>query len=133
MISYRSSMATEAQIKETVQRYLATFSAGDREGWLDLFSPGATLADPVGSAPCKGREEIGAFWDRSRAVAERITLHLVQGPGGNDHEAAFAMEAHAETAGGAIVMPTIDVMTFDEEGRITSQRAYWSAADARPA
>lgn len=125
-------MATEAKIKDTVQRYLSTFSAGDREGWLDLFAPDATLEDPVGSDVCKGREEIGAFWDRSRSMADGITLRLVQGPGGSDDEAAFAMEAHAEIGGNAMVIPTIDVMSFDDDGLITAQRAFWSAADIHP-
>lgn len=126
-------MATQEQINDTVQGYLATFSAGDREAWLALFAPDATLEDPVGSDVCKGRDEIGAFWDRSRSLTDSITLHLVQGPGGNDHEAAFAMEAHAEMGGNAMVIPTIDVMTFDEDGLITAQRAFWSAAAITPA
>ena len=126
-------MATDEQITDTVQRYLATFSAGDREGWLDLFTDDATLEDPVGSDVCKGRAEIGAFWDQSRSMADSITLHLVQGPGGNDREAAFAMEAHAEIGGNAMVIPTIDVMTFDDDGRISSQRAFWSAGAIHPA
>jgi steroid delta-isomerase len=126
-------MATDEQIRDTVQRYLATFSAGDREGWLDLFTPDATVEDPVGSDVRKGRSEIGAFWDESRSMADSITLHLVQGPGGNHREAAFAMEAHPEVGGSLMVVPTIDVMTFDDDGRITSQRAFWSADDVRPA
>jgi steroid Delta-isomerase len=126
-------MATEEQIKDTVERYLATFSAGDREGWLDLFTPDATVEDPVGSDVCKGRDEIGTFWDTSRSLAGSITLHLVQGPGGSDREAAFAMEAHAEVGGNTMVVPTIDVMTFADDGRITSQRAFWSASAMRPA
>ncbi len=126
-------MATEEQIKATVQRYLATFSAGDREGWLDLFTADATVEDPVGSEVCKGRDEIGAFWDTSRSLADAITLHLVQGPGGNEREAAFAMEARAEIGGTTMVVPTIDVMTFDDDGKIASQRAFWSASAVQPA
>lgn len=126
-------MATEEQIRDTVQRYLATFSAGDREGWLSLFTEDATVEDPVGTDIHKGREAIGAFWDVSRTLADNITLHLVQGPGGSDREAAFAMEARAEIGGNTMVVPTIDVMTFDNDGRITSQRAFWSASAVTPA
>jgi steroid delta-isomerase len=126
-------VATEERIRETVERYLKTFSAGDREGWLDLFTPDATLEDPVGSDVCRGRAEIGSFWDRSRGAAEGITLRLVQGPGGNDREVAFAMEAHAELGGTTMVIPTIDVMTFADDGRITGQRAFWSPSGVRPA
>lgn len=124
---------SEDQIRETVERYLKTFSAGDREGWLDLFTADATIEDPVGSDVCRGRDEIGGFWDRSRAAADHITLRLVQGPGGNDREAAFAMEAHAELGGATMIVPTIDVMTFADDGRIASQRAFWHASGVRTA
>jgi steroid delta-isomerase len=124
-------MDTEAAIRSTVERYLETFSAGDREGWLDLFTDDASLEDPVGSEPCVGRKEIGGFWDTSHSLSDRITLKLVQGPGVCGTSAAFAMEAHAEAGGQTMVIPTIDVMTFDDAGRITSQRAFWSASDLR--
>lgn len=126
-------MPTDGQIQATVEQYLQTFSAGDREGWLDLFTPDATLEDPVGTDVCKGRDAVGAFWDNSRAAADQITLKLVQGPGGNDREAAFAMEAHATIGGQTMIVPTIDVMTFADDGRISSQRAFWASADIRPA
>jgi steroid delta-isomerase len=124
---------TDQQIRATVEQYLQTFSAGDREGWLDLFTPDATLEDPIGSDVSRGRDAIGAFWDTSHAAADRVTLRLVQGPGGNEQEAAFAMEAHAEVGGQTMVVPTIDVMTFADDGRISSQRAFWATADIRPA
>ena len=31
-----------------------------------------------------------------------------------------------------MVVEIVDVMTFDEEGRITSMRAYWSPDTIRP-
>jgi steroid Delta-isomerase len=117
---------TEDQVKATVERYLATFSANDREGWLDTFTDDATVEDPVGSEVRKGRESIGEFWDQSHTLADNITLHLVQGPGGAGNEFSFAMEAHAEVGGGKMIVPTIDVMTFADDGRITSQRAFWA-------
>ena len=126
-------MPTEDQIRATVEQYLQTFSAGDREGWLDLFTDDATVEDPVGTDVHRGRNALGAFWDTSRAAADHIALYLIQGPGGNDREAAFAMEAHAEVGGQTMVVPTIDVMTFADDGRISSQRAFWAAADIRPA
>ncbi len=126
-------MPTDEQIRATVEQYLQTFSAGDREGWLDLFTPDATVEDPVGTDVRKGRDAIGAFWDDSRAAADQITLKLVQGPGGTDREAAFAMEAHATIGGQTMIVPTIDVMTFSDDARISSQRAFWAAADIRPA
>ncbi len=126
-------MGIEDKVRATVTSYLATFSAGDREGWLDLFAPDATVEDPVGTDVRTGRESIGEFWDISHSMTERITLEMVQGPGICGNQAAFAMEAHAEVGDSKFIAPTIDVMTFDDDGRITTMRAFWGAGDAHPA
>jgi steroid Delta-isomerase len=118
-------MAVEDAIRATVLRYLSTFSDADREGWLDLFEESATVEDPVGSPLKRGRDEIGEFWDQSHGLADSISLELVQGPAISGNEAAFAMEAHARSGGTTMVVPTIDVMTFDAAGKIKSQRAFW--------
>ena len=126
-------MVIEEKVRATVAAYLETFSAGDREAWLDLFAPDATLEDPVGTEVRRGRDAIGEFWDQSRSFVESITLKMVQGPGVRGHEAAFAMEAHAEVGDSTFVAPTIDVMTFDDDGRITTMRAFWDPAEMAPA
>lgn len=111
-------------IRSTIADYLARFSAGDREGWLDLFAEGATVEDPVGSPVRTGRDEIGAFFDESTGLADSIELR----PGGEPivlgNEAAFPFFACPTLGGTAMRLPAIDLMTFDEEGRITSQRAF---------
>jgi steroid delta-isomerase len=43
------------------------------------------------------------------------------------------MEAHTKLGDSSIIAPTIDVMTFDDDGRITVMRAFWSEGDAREA
>jgi hypothetical protein len=45
------------------QRSLAAAAAGDRAGWLALFSPDARVEDPVGSAPHRGHVALGHFFD----------------------------------------------------------------------
>jgi len=121
----------EDKIRQTIAVYLERFSAGDREGWLDLFAPNATMEDPVGTEIKHGREEIGKFWDESLSLADEITLKMVQGPAVIGNEAAWAMEAHAKSGDMRIVSGTIDVMTFDDDGRITTMRAFYRPEDAR--
>lgn len=65
-------MTTEDAIRQTVERYWACFSAGDKAGWLALYDDDATVEDPVGSDVHRGHDEIGAFWDQSRALADSI-------------------------------------------------------------
>jgi steroid delta-isomerase len=126
-------MGVEDAIRATVSSYLETFSAGDRERWLDLFTSDATLEDPVGTEVRKGREAIGEFWDATRGMAPSMTLKLVQGPGVCGNVAAFAMEAHVDLGESTIIAPTIDVMSFTDDGHIETMQAYWSPGDAHPA
>jgi steroid delta-isomerase len=126
---------SEDRIRTTVGRYLEAFSANDRDGWVALFAADATLEDPVGTDVRTGHEAISAFWDESHAAGGTITLKMVQGPNVVAGQCAFAMEAHVEIGEGTdlvkMVIPTIDVMTFDDDSRITSQRAFWNGADVR--
>lgn len=124
-------MEIEDKIRETIAVYLERFSAGDREGWLALFAPDATMEDPVGTELKHGRDEIGVFWDESRSLADQIELKMVQGPAVIGNEAAWAMEAHAQSGDMRMVIGTIDVMTFGDDGRITTMRAFYRPGDAQ--
>lgn len=121
-------MGLEERIRATIEQYLACFSSNDKQGWLELFTEDGSIEDPVGSPVFRGREEIGTFWDNTHLLADSITLVLTQGPAVCGREAAFAMEAHGHSGDAQMVIPTIDVMTFDDEGRISGQRAFWDAS-----
>jgi steroid delta-isomerase len=116
-------LASETDIRATIDRYQATFPS-DREGWLALFADDATVEDPVGSPPRRGRAEIGSFWDEIHAMITSIETTVIQRPAVCDHEAAFAFEARITIGEGAVLIPIIDVMTFDDHGRIRSMRAF---------
>lgn len=111
-------------IRTTIDRYLATFSAGEREAWLDLWADGATMEDPVGTPVRTGREEIGAFYDQSQGATESVELRLDGVAIVVGHEAAFRFAVRPSIGGATMVAPAIDVMTFDDDARITSQRAF---------
>ena len=112
-------------IRDTVDRYTKLFSAGDRDGWLALWHEDATMEDPVGSDVRHGRDAIAAFWDAGAGAAgARLELTgPVRVPTAND--AAFPMEVKVSLGDEEIVLPAIDVMTFDDDGLITSQRAFF--------
>lgn len=111
-------------IRTTVERYMSRFSAGDREGWLDLFADTATLEDPVGTPIRTGREEIGAFYDQGWSIAERIEIRPIGPAIVVANEAAFAEEVRPTVGGSTKLLPAIVVMTFDGDGRITNQRGF---------
>lgn len=125
-------MADPDAIRTTVEQYLARF-ADDREGWLALWVPDATMEDPVGSPVRHGIDAIAEFYDQSQASADRVELRpdgpvIVLG-----HEASFRFFARPTLGGTPFSLPAIDVMTFDDDARITSQRAFVDFAMLAPA
>jgi steroid Delta-isomerase len=119
-------------IVRTIERYQSTFSAGDREGWLALFTEDAVLEDPVGSPPHVGGEAIAAFWDGVQARTERGRVRMTQGPAVCGLEAAWAFELDVTVRGRRSLVGIIDHGTFAEDGRIRRIRAFWSPATVRP-
>jgi steroid Delta-isomerase len=126
-------MADAADIRATIERYTATFSAGDRAGWLALWADGATMEDPVGTPLKEGKDAIGAFYDQGWASADSIELRLSSYVVVAGNQAAFAMDVRPTLGGATMAIPAIDVMTFDDDGRITSQRAFVDFGLLRPA
>ncbi|HVN52061.1 MAG TPA: nuclear transport factor 2 family protein [Acidimicrobiales bacterium] len=124
--------ATAEQIRATIDAYVAAFTNGDKDGYLSLFAPDGTVEDPVGSEVCRGPAEIAGFWDGVRNMTPTIELRLVGTPRVAGGGAAFAMQALPELGDAKMVVDIIDVMAFDDEGRITSLRAYWDMAEMRP-
>jgi steroid delta-isomerase len=123
--------ADPAAITATVENYITCFSTNDREGYLSLFSDDAWVEDPVGTPRHEGTEAIGAFWDGSRELASEIELRLIKANvcGG---EVAFLMEIRPTVGDQQMVLTAIDVMTFDDDARITTLRAYFDMAELRP-
>lgn len=116
-------MPTAAHIRSVFARYCELVSRGDADAIAALYAADATVEDPVGSTPHRGRDAIRAFY-RASAGAVRLELEgrvRVAGAAG-----AAAMVAWP-TADPSLRIETLDVMTFDDAGLITSMRAYWSA------
>jgi steroid delta-isomerase len=124
--------ATAEQIHATIDAYVAAFSAGDKEGYLSLFAPAGTVEDPVGSDVCTGPEQIAAFWDGVRAMTPTITLEKTGVPRIAAGQVAWNLRAIAEMGDAKLAVDIIDVMDFDDQGRITSLRAFWDMAEMAP-
>lgn len=124
--------ATAEQIRSTLDRYVAAFTDGDKDGYLSLFAPGATVEDPVGSDLATGAEGIAAFWDGVRAMTPTITLVMTGTPRVAAGEVAVNLRAIPQVGDAKMAVDIIDVMAFDDEGRITSLRAFWDMAEMVP-
>ena len=124
--------ATPEQMRATIAAYFDRFNARDRAGYVGLYTPDATLEDPVGDEVRHGREQIGEFWDAVQSMTENVTLVPIGDPCIAGGEAAFKFTIVNVLGGTTFAMDAIDAMTFDDDGAITSMRAYWDAADMRP-
>jgi steroid delta-isomerase len=125
-------MASQSVINATIDAYMAAFAADDRAAYLDCFAEDAWLEDPVGTPRREGREAIGAFWDEAHALPDSLELRplglrIVIG-----HEATFAFQACAGLGGETYALDVIDHLTFDDEGKITTLRAFFDAATMTP-
>src|SRR6185436_19646257 len=115
-------MITAEHIRHVFQRYCDLVTLGDFDAIAQLYSKDATVEDPVGSTPHRGRAAIREFY-RASAGAVRLALEGRVRSVGNEGAAAMiarpAEDPHMR-------VETLDVMTFNDDGLITSMRAYWS-------
>lgn len=114
------------RIRAAVRRYLDTVATGTAAEIAALYHPDATLEDPVGSPAHTGRAAIEKFYSPLESARRQTELLSVRVSGDN---AAFSFRVVTETGGKTITVEPIDVMTFDEDARITGMRAFWSPED----
>jgi steroid delta-isomerase len=126
-------MADSASIQKTIDSYMAAFTAGDRAGWLDCFADGAWIEDPVGTPRRDGKDAIGAFWDETHTVPDSIELKPLGLSIVIGNEAVFTMQARPVMGSQVFEMDIIDNMTFDDDAKITTMRAFFDPTALRPA
>jgi len=125
--------ADAATIRATVDAYCAAFTQGDRAAYVGLFSGDAWIEDPVGSPRLEGPDAIGGFFDQSSGMADSIELRRTGPVRVAVGECAFPMQARPNIGGTTYCVDIIDVMSFDDTGKITTMRAFWDPAEMRPA
>ena len=125
--------ADAATIRAAVEGYGSAFTAGDQAAYVDLFADGAWIEDPVGTPRHEDKEAIAGFFAQSRSLAESIELRQTGPVRVAAGECAFPMQARPVIGGDTYAVDIIDVMTFDDAGKITTMRAFWDPAEMHPA
>jgi steroid delta-isomerase len=126
-------MPTQAEMKAVMVKYVERVNAGDADGVVALYADNATIEDPVGSQPRADRAAIVDLYQK--AVAGNVRLRIVAGPYGSFTNAtAMAAEVRVDSPVGVsgqtpTRIPLIEVMTFDDQCRISSMRAYWGSEE----
>ncbi len=117
-------MPSEEKMKNALQSYLDGFNQTDAELIISLFADDAKLEDPVGGGKIvEGKEAITKFYQGAVKVVKKLELDTpIRGSHGNS--AAMAFTIYMEMNGKKSQIQAIDVMTFNDEGKIIDMKAY---------
>ena len=121
-------MVSEAKMKAGMQAYIDTYNRGDVAEIVALYADDATVEDPVGTPLKSGKKAITEFYQMAVQTGAKLKLAApIRGSHGNS--AAMAFDVELNMPQGRMVVYVIDVMTFNEDGKFTSMRAFWGPGD----
>ena len=123
-------MPDRGQIEKIYDRYAELVTQGDVDAIVALYTEDATIEDPIGTEIHRGRDAIRAFY---AAVAGTTTMKRAGAARAAANESATPLVALMGPEGQQQALDIISVMTFDDDGRIRSMRAFWSMDAMRPA
>ncbi|HEX7321452.1 MAG TPA: nuclear transport factor 2 family protein [Mycobacterium sp.] len=113
-------------ITETVRRYIELVATGSADELAGLYAEDATLEDPVGGEVHIGRPAIHGFYSTITGLQRHCELVTLRVAG---NEAAFHFRLTITAGENKMRIEPIDVMVFDDAGKVSAMKAYWSAAD----
>jgi|tagenome__1003787_1003787.scaffolds.fasta_scaffold20393470_2 steroid delta-isomerase len=111
-------MPDAAAIRATIDAHFEAIGAADADRVAHCYARDATVEDPAGGTPVKGRDRIRDHFAEHLTEERDIELILVVVTG---RDAAIHFRA---TPRGGPSRDVIDTMTFDDDAHITSMRAY---------
>jgi steroid delta-isomerase len=119
-------MPSAEDIADAVNRYIGLFAKGSADDLVELYADDATVEDPVVGEVHIGRQAIHGFYsavDNVERECELVSLRVA----GN--EAAFQLRLTVTAGDSRMLIEPIDVMVFDDDGKVAAMKAYWSASD----
>ena len=123
-------MPTPEHMRDAVLKYFASFASADVDAIVGLFADDAVVEDPIDGARVEGIDAIRKFF---AGGFEFVGGGYSFEPDGNvriaGKHAACAAIATCENAKPPFRLETMDVMTFDEAGKIVAMKAYWGPAN----
>lgn len=125
-------MADAEQIRSIYESYPKLVSAADIDAIVALYAEDGKIEDPIGSPPHTGHAAIRAFYEMSLGSVVMKQTGPVRVAGS---EAAVPVVVLIGEGKECKVLDMISTMAFDEAGKVTLMRAFWSfdaMRDARP-
>jgi steroid delta-isomerase len=114
--------------ERAVVEYFAAIRAMDVERCVAVFAATAEQHDPVGAPPNVGHEAIRKFFNQIFSGFKVVGL-TEDGVYGNGNSAAVKWTGKGVShSGKSVVFEGIDVLDFDDAGKIVLVRAFWDPA-----
>lgn len=119
-------MPDRAAMIAAIEQHCRTLSAHDKDGWLSIWAEDTVLEDPVGVDTYRDRNTLATtFWGLIEQLTPmKLWLErdvIVCGP-----EAIAILNGVVSREGKLTrVGPIVDHFVFNEDGLITSMRAFW--------
>jgi steroid delta-isomerase len=124
-------MAERSHLVAVCDRYVQYVSDGDTDSILELYADDCWIEDPIGSEKKVGKDALREFYDTIKALDVSPVMTRIGPVCVCADEAAFQFRIDIDLGEAKIAMTSTDTMTFDDDGRITSMRAF-ADGDANP-
>jgi steroid delta-isomerase len=121
-------MPSQEAISQTVNSYLELLAKGTADDVVTLYAADAIVEDPVGSELRRGHGAIREFYAAFQDAKKDTELAELRVAG---NEAAFLWHLTLDAGDSRTRISPVSLMTFDEDARITSMRAFWSPSDVQ--
>jgi steroid Delta-isomerase len=121
-------MPSQEAIAQTVNRYLELLATGKADDVVTLYAADATIEDPIGSDLLRGHDAIRQFYAGFQDAKKDTELAELRV---GDREAAFLWHLTLDAGDARTRISPISMMTFDQDAKITSMRAFWSPSDVQ--
>jgi steroid delta-isomerase len=133
MLKSQKAGPSADHIRWVFEEYGNRMSKGDTDGIVALFAPDAYIEDPVGSGKQVGHAALKKFYqggfDAMGGPLE-MKLEVAVRVSGSYGAAAYIVKTLNHTE--PFRVETLDVMTFNDDGKITSMLAYWGPSNITP-
>ena len=117
---------TRDQMLQWLNEYWDVLRSMDTDRWVDLYTDDASVEDPVGDPIFRGKSELRRFFDGVKRSMKLLDLSpetiFFAPPQAAVHFAARAVPQK----GPEFVLRGIVTYAFNESGKVTQMRAYWS-------
>ena len=121
-------MVDPQHMRTVMEQYAAAVTAGDVEAILSFYSDDGSCQVPVGGPVHEGIDAVRAFYEGNE-LAQALSLTGPVRVAGR--EAAAPMVARVRFDDVDYELDVVDVAVFDDDGRLTSLRAFYSLDDLR--